>query len=192
MNLAKRFDSFHLFRQWCSASSSLFSSLLPMSSSSASSSAHESFGGRFCRKINSNILRFSKVALLYQRFNLYIICLAFTDLAVGLLLPLSSFRGIITIHSTAVCDLLNSTIIFSINASIYIFVGLNLDRLHAIIRPLKYKSETKRWTTAVSLFLAFLVALICSVPFWVWHHKMPQDGCFCQYPGFTDVSALLF
>ena len=192
MNLAKQFDSFHLFLQWCSVSSSLFSSLLPMSSSSASSSAHESFGGRFCRKINSNILPFIKVALLYQRFNLYIICLAFTDLAVGLLLPLSSFRGIITIHSTAVCDLLNSTIIFSINASIYIFVGLNLDRLHAIIRPLKYKSETKRWTTTVSLFLAFLVALICSVPFWVWHHKMPQDGCFCQYPGFTDVSALLF
>ena len=129
---------------------------------------------------------------LCQRFNLYINCLAFTDLAVGLLLPLSTFREMITIHSNAVCDLLNGTIMFSINASIYIFVGLNLDRLHAIIRPLKYKSETKRWTTNVSLLLAFLVALTCSVPFWWVHHKMPKDGCFCQYPGFADVSTPLF
>ena len=146
----------------------------------------------FCtRELRRQVLKnFALVPLtlfLCQRFNLYIICLAFTDLAVGLLLPLSTFREMITIHSNAICDLLNSTIIFFINASIYIFVGLNLDRLHAIIRPLKYKSETKGWTTTVSIFLAFLVALTCSVPFWV-HHKMPKDGCFCQYPGFDDVS----
>ena len=122
-----------------------------------------------------------------QRFNLYIICLAFTDLAVGLFLPFSTFRGVVTVHSTAVCDLLNSSIIFFINASIYMFVGLNMDRLHAIIRPLEYKSQAKQWTTIFFLVLAFLVAFICTAPFWV-HHKMPKDGCYCQYPGFTDVS----
>ena len=122
-----------------------------------------------------------------QRFNLYIICLAFTDLAVGLFLPFSAFRGVVMVHSTAVCDLLNSSIIFFINASIYMFVGLNLDRLHAIIRPLEYKSQAKQWTTIFFLVLAFLVAFICTAPFWV-HHKMPKDGCYCQYPGFTDVS----
>ena len=124
-----------------------------------------------------------------QRFNLYIICLAFTDLAVGLFLPFSAFRGVVMVHSTAVCDLLNSSIIFFINASIYMFVGLNLDRLHAIIRPLEYKSQAKQWTTIFFLVLAFLVAFICTAPFWV-HHKMPKDGCYCQYPGFTDVSFL--
>ena len=122
-----------------------------------------------------------------QRFNLYIICLAFTDLAVGLFLPFSAFRGVVTVHSTAVCDLLNSSIIFFINASIYMFVGLNMDRLHAIIRPLEYKSQAKQWTTVFFLVLAFLVAFLCTAPFWV-HHKMPKDGCYCQYPGFTDVS----
>ena len=122
-----------------------------------------------------------------QRFNLYIICLAFTDLAVGLFLPFSAFRGVVMVHSTAVCDLLNSSIIFFINASIYMFVGLNMDRLQAIIRPLEYKSQAKQWTTIFFLVLAFLVAFICTAPFWV-HHKMPKDGCYCQYPGFTDVS----
>ena len=122
-----------------------------------------------------------------QRFNLYIICLAFTDLAVGLFLPFSAFRGVVTVHSTAVCDLLNSSIIFFINASIYMFVGLNMDRLQAIIRPLEYKSQAKQWTTVFFLVLAFLVAFLCTAPFWV-HHKMPKDGCYCQYPGFTDVS----
>ena len=122
-----------------------------------------------------------------QRFNLYIICLAFTDLAVGLFLPFSAFRGVVMVHSTAVCDLLNSSIIFFINASIYMFVGLNMDRLHAIIRPLEYKSQAKQWTTIFFLVLAFLAAFICTAPFWV-HHKMPKDGCYCQYPGFTDVS----
>ena len=122
-----------------------------------------------------------------QRFNLYIICLAFTDLAVGLFLPFSAFRGVVMVHSTAVCDLLNSSIIFFINASIYMFVGLNMDRLHAIIRPLEYKSQAKQWTTIFFLVLAFLVAFVCTAPFWV-HHKMPKDGCYCQYPGFADVS----
>ena len=131
-------------------------------------------------------LSFSIITFL-QRFNLYIICLAFTDLAVGLFLPFSAFRGVVMVHSTAVCDLLNSSIIFFINASIYMFVGLNLDRLHAIIRPLEYKSQAKQWTTIFFLVLAFLVAFICTAPFWV-HHKMPKDGCYCQYPGFTDVS----
>ena len=91
------------------------------------------------------------------------------------------------VHSTAVCDLLNSSIIFFINASIYMFVGLNMDRLHAIIPPLEYKSQAKQWTTIFFLVLAFLAAFICTAPFWV-HHKMPKDGCYCQYPGFTDVS----
>jgi hypothetical protein len=123
-----------------------------------------------------------------QRFNLYIITLAVTDLAVGLFTPFSVLRKHIWIDDSSVCNIVNSFVAFCVNASIYLFVGLNQDRLHAIMRPITYRQETRRWMTKTAITVCLVIAVLCTLPFFQ-HFKAPYSGCHCRFIDFTDVGA---
>jgi hypothetical protein len=127
-------------------------------------------------------------SLSLQRFNLYIISLAITDLAVGLFTPFSVLRKHIWIDDASVCNIVNSFVAFCVNASIYLFVGLNQDRLHAIMRPLTYRQEARRWTTKVAILVCLAVAALCTLPFFQ-HFEAPYSGCYCRFIDFTEVGA---
>ena len=105
---------------------------------------------------------------------------------VGLTTPYTTLRNQIIIHSFDVCNLINSLVVYAINGSVYIFVALNLDRLHAIMAPITYRRwRTKRWVPKIAIAVSQLVALFCASPF-LFHFGSPLDSCFCTFPGFSD------
>ena len=109
------------------------------------------------------------------------------DLGVGLFLPLSALRTkLFATTSTAICNAFNSFGVFSVNGSIYILVGVNLDRLQAIVRPVSYHQKSQFRTTVTTLLVALLIALLCTAPF--WYHRNYPPNCFCTFPSLSDVS----
>lgn len=123
-----------------------------------------------------------------QKFNLFMISLAITDLLVGLVVaPFNPLRTKGTwIYGWAWCKIYLSLNIYLLTASIYNFVGVNMDRLFAIKLPLKYKAmQDNRWSVKLVIFVCWTVALISAAPIW-WDQTVFFEnrggGCTCNFP----------
>jgi len=123
-----------------------------------------------------------------QKFNLFMVSLCVTDLLVGLIVgPFNPLRKQGTWNFGWIwCKVYLSLVPYLITASIYNFVGVNMDRLFAIKFPLKYRDmQDKRWTVKLVIAFCWTIALVSALPIWFDQTESPLDsgaGCTCNFP----------
>jgi len=122
-----------------------------------------------------------------QRFSLFIISLAITDLLCGIFIPFNTLRVCRWQYGELLCDLVTSMVVITMSSSVYNYLGVNIDRVLAIKYPLEYFVGRRWWArrnnVKACIALCWLLALLPAAPMWVSHKKELEWGqAVCSFP----------